>query len=150
MTTFRPDLLIENSDGDPIALVEVEAMSNLTRDEAIEIRRNIVARGLPAHVPYFLLLSQDVGFLWKESGRLSDSEPPTYEFPMHGVVNRYLDKEAQERLYGSVLELVMLQWLYNLSTKPQVITEEPEKTLARSGFNESIKGAMVLMEGTLY
>ncbi len=65
MTTFRPDLLIENSDGDPIALVEVEAMSNLTRDEAIEIRRNIVARSLPAHIPYFLLLSQDVGFLWK-------------------------------------------------------------------------------------
>ncbi|MHB8596535.1 MAG: hypothetical protein ACYDER_06965 [Ktedonobacteraceae bacterium] len=149
MTTFRPDLLIENSDGDPIAVVEVKAMSNLTRDEATVIRRNMLARGLPAHVPYFLLLSQDVGYLWKESKQYGVSETPMYEFPMHAVVNRYLDKEAQERLYGSVLELVMLQWLYNLSTKPQVITEEPEKTLARSGFNESIKGAMVLMEGTL-
>lgn len=149
MTTFRPDLLIKSSNEDPIAVVEVKAMSNMTRDEAIVIRRNMLARGLPAHVPYFLLVSQDVGYLWKESGRAADSEPPTYEFPMHAVVNRYLDKEAQERLYGSVLELVMLQWLYNLSTKPQVTTEEPEKTLARSGFNESIKGAMVLMEGTL-
>ncbi len=149
MTTFRPDLLIENSDGDPIAVVEVKAMSNLTRDEAIVIRQNMLDRGLPAHVPFFLLLSQDVGYLWKETGQMSDSEPPAYEFPMHAVLNRYLAKEAQERLYGSVLELVMLQWLYNLSTKPQVTTEEPEKTLARAGFNESIKGAMVLMEGTL-
>ena len=149
MTTFRPDLLIKNFDGDPIAVVEVKAMSNLTRDEAIVIRRNMLARGLPAHVPYFLLLSQDTGYLWKESKQYGTSETPMYEFPMDKVMNRYLDKEAQERLYGSVLELVMLQWLDNLSTKPQSTTEEPEKTLALAGFNDSIKGAMVLIEGTL-
>lgn len=146
MTTFRPDLVIENADGDPIAVVEVKAMKNLSRDEAIAIRRNMLLRGLPPHVPYFLLLSQDVGFLWKESRYNNSNEPRMYEFPMDRVLNRYLDKKAQEQLYGSVLELVMLQWLNNLSTKPQVPTEEPERTLALAGFNDSIKGAMILTE----
>jgi hypothetical protein len=149
MTTFRPDLLIENVDGDPIAVVEVKAMSNLSRDEATVIRNNMLTRGLPPRLPYFLLLSQDVGYLWKETGYSSVDIPPTYEFPMDKVMARYLNESSRQRLYGSVLELAMLQWLYNLSSKPQEATDEPEKTLARAGFNEAVKGASVFIEKAL-
>ncbi len=145
----RPDILVRNPEGDPIAVIEVENLKDLSRDEAIELRHNLIEYGIPSHVPYFLLLSQDVGFLWKGTYHESLDAPPAYEFPMDKVVTRYSNKNPGERLYGAELEVLVLQWLTNLAMKPQMNSEEPEKTLALSGFNESIKGATVLIEEEL-
>ncbi len=142
----RPDILIRDPDGFPIAVVEIKNRQNLSRDVATEMRRNMIAHGLPSRVPYFLLLSQDVGYLWKEPKQGNADAPPTYEFPMSPIVTRYLRRDPNERLYGAELELLALQWLTDLTLKPERDTEEPEKTLARAGFNEAIRGATVLLE----
>lgn len=143
MTAFSADLIIKNVEDHLIAVVEVKNFKDLSREEAIEMRHILLDYGFPADVPYFLLLSQDVGFLWKETARGDLNASPTYEFPMEKVVARYSDEPPMRRLYGPELELLVLQWLTNLATKPQKDAEEPEKTLARAGFNESIKGASV-------
>ncbi len=142
----RPDILIQSPEGYPIAVVEVKNQQNLTRDIATKLRRNMVAHGLLPQIPYFLLASQDVGFLWKEPKFVSYDTPPTYEFPMDKVINRYIKREPGQRLYGAELELIVLQWLTDLTQETQKNTEEPEKTLALSGFSKSIKGATVLAE----
>lgn len=151
MAIVRPTILIQSPQGFPIAVVEVKNRQNLYRDVATDLRRNLVNYGVPSQVPYFMLLSQDVGFLWKGSKSENLDEPPAYEFPMDKVVKRYLELEDNRRIYGVVLELLVQQWLNELtiSTSSQVPTEEPEKTLALSGFNESIKGATVLTEEDL-
>lgn len=148
-TRPRPDILVRNPEGDPIAIVEVKNLKDLSRDEAMELRHNLIDYGIPSHVPYFLLLSQEVGFLWKGPRYESPDAPPSYEFPMDKVVARYSKREPGRRLYEAELEILVLQWLTNLSTKPQTNTEEPEKILALSGFNEAIKGASVLIEEEL-
>lgn len=145
----RPDILIRSAEGNPIAVVEVKNQQNLSRDVATKLRRNMVAHGLLPQIPYFLLTSQDVGYLWKEPKQVSLDAPPTYEFPMDKVVARYLKREPGQRLHGAELELVVLQWLTDLALGTQKVVEEPEKTLALSGFNESIKGATVLTEEEL-
>ena len=142
----KPDILIRNPEGQPVAVVEVKNIQNLSRDEAMELRRDLVSYGVPSQVPYFLLLSQDIGYLWKESRLDTINTPPTYEFPMDGVISRYSERKPGQRLYATELELLILQWLTNLSTKPQKNTEEPESTLARAGFSDSIKGSLVLIE----
>src|SRR5947209_667162 len=142
----RPDILIRSPQGYPIAVVEVKNQQNLSRDVATKFRRNMVAHGLLSHVPYFLLTSQDVGFLWKEPKNNNLDAPPTFEFPMDKVVTRYLKREPGQRLYGAELELLVLQWLTDLSKGTQKVVEEPEETLALSGFNDSIKGATILTE----
>ncbi len=147
--SFTPDLVIKNLDGDPIAVVEVKGGTNVSADFAIEIRRNTLESGLPRHIPYFLVLSQDVGYLWKDSEENNSGTSPTYEFPMNKVIRRYSTKEPSQRLFETELEFVMLQWLTNLSTKPQEAIDEPEKTLARAGFSDAIKEAMVLIEEKL-
>jgi len=91
-----------------------------------------------------LLLSQDVGFLWKSAA--SADTPPTYEFPMDKVVTRYLKREPGERLYGIELEFLVLQWLNDLASGKLKTIEEPEKTLALAGFNDSIKEATISIE----
>ena len=145
----RLDILIKDPDGYPIAVVELKNRQDLSRDVATEIRRNMLARGLPSRVPYFLLLSQDVGFLWKESKLVDPDAPPTYEFPMNNVVTRYLKEDSERRLYESILELIVFQWLNDLATNPGNVDQEPEKTLALSGFSQSIKDATILTETTL-
>jgi hypothetical protein len=69
---------------------------------------------------------------------------------MDNVVKRYTKKEEWERrFYKSELELLMLQWLINLSAKPQIVTEEPEETLTRAGFNALFKNNIVFIEETI-
>ena len=142
----RPDILIRDDQGYPVAVVEVKNMQDLTRDEATELRRNLIDYGIPSRVPYFLLLSQDVGFLWKESKPENLDAPPDYEFPMNNVMSRYWKGNPNKRLLGLAFELLVLQWLTDITENPEKNTEEPEKTLALAGFNEAIKGATVLLE----
>jgi len=150
MSAFHPDLVLKHSDGTPIAIVEVKSWQDLTEDVAMEMKRNMVEDGLPIKIPYFLLLSQDFGYLWSEDKLSDPNAPPSYEFPMDNVVKRYIKKEDwRRRLYKSELELLILQWLINLSKKPQMMTEEPEKTLDRAGFNALIKNNIVLIEETI-
>ncbi len=146
MPGFQPDLVIKGLKGDLIAIIEIKNMLDLSRDEAIEIRRDLLEYGFPNQAPYFLLLSQDIGFLWKESQKERSDIPPAYEFPMDKIVERYTKRKPGQRLYGSELELLVLQWLLHLAVKPQQEAEEPEKTLALSGFSGDIKGANILLE----
>jgi hypothetical protein len=144
--SFQPDIVIENAEGQPIAVVEVQSRRNLSRDVATEIRRNLLSYGLPTQIPYFLLLSQDMGYLWKGSTQTDPNIAPSYEFPMNDVVARYSKRDPGQRLYETELSLLALQWLTNLSAKPQDATKEPEKTLVSAGFYDSIRDSMVLIE----
>ncbi|MGH2496945.1 MAG: hypothetical protein ACRDIV_19755 [Ktedonobacteraceae bacterium] len=148
MTTSRRivDILIQSPDGDTIAVVEVKNLRNLSPDEATQIRRNLADFGVPVHVPFFMLLSQDVGFLWKDSKYENLDAPPMYTFPMENVVARYSDRKPGERLYEAEFEILALRWLNQLTIKSHNSDEEPEKTLALSGFDEAIKGAYALFE----
>ena len=144
------DILVSSPDGWPIAAIEVKNPQNLSRDVATELRRNLLAHGLSPQLPYFLLLSQDTGFLWKKTRRSALNAQPNYEFPMSEVVNRYWPERNQnERLREPQLELIILQWLLSLTNLPQETNGEPEKSLARSGLLESIRGATVQADARL-
>ena len=151
MTTSRrtADILIQSPEGNPIAVVEVKNIPNLTRNEAIQLRRNLADYGVPFQMPFFLLLSQDIGFLWKDSKYENLDSQPTYEFPMDRVVARYSSREPGERMYEAEFVFLVLRWLNNLATKQQNIGEEPEKSLAILGFIEAVRGADVLLEAEL-
>ena len=145
-TSRNADILIRGADGKTLAVVEVKNIQNLSRDEAMQLRRNLTDFGIPFQAPFYLLLSQDMGFLWKDSSYDNLDEPPMYEFPMEDVVARYSHGNAGERLYGAVFEILALRWLINLASQPQTASQEPEKTLAQSVFLNAVQGADVLLE----
>jgi hypothetical protein len=108
------DLAVQAANGDVLALVEVSNPEHLSPDIAVTLRRNLIAHGfVDAGTPFFLIVSQDIGYLW-DQGALprGDIAPPTIEFPMASVVGRYLPSfVGGGRLAGSDLELAVLQWL---------------------------------------
>lgn len=139
----RDDIVIQDPDRQFVAVVEIKNMQNLTRDIATAVRGNSMIYSLLPQTPYFLLLSQDKGFIWKEAWREGPETPPSYEFPMDAVVTRYLHRKPDDRLYNEELRYLVLQWLTDLADGKPQMSEEPEKTLALAGFDASIKEAYV-------
>lgn len=146
MLAFRPNILIATPSGYPIAIVEVGNRQNLTAEVAIELRSNLIAHGLLPQIPYFLLVSQDTGFLWRGTSESSPDAPPAYEFPMDKVVARYFRGAVNRRLLNMSLELIVYQWLLDIAEGVQEPTEEPERALAAAGFIQAIRGAVVSAE----
>jgi len=89
MSPFQADLLIETYKSDPVAIIEIYNALNLSKERAIVIRGDMLRSGLPLSVPYFLLVSQDKGYLWKNSEQPDSDAPPLYHFPMTRIVRKY-------------------------------------------------------------
>ncbi|HEX8228302.1 MAG TPA: hypothetical protein VF826_03195 [Chloroflexia bacterium] len=141
------DIVIRNSDGNVVAAVEVKNSANLSREVAIDLRRTLIEHGYVPATPYFIILSQDSGFLWKDVSAVALDASPTQEFSMRPVMQRYLPQlDPKERLSGSVLELFILQWLNEIAANGQHSPVDPERQLATSGFLDSLRDATILVE----
>ena len=146
---IRTDIVVQAADGGVLALVEVRNRENFTPDIASVLRRNLIAHGFAnVWARYFLIVSQDAGYLWDQQSLPSgDVPPPTVEFPMRSVVERYLPSLVNDgRLSGSDLELAVAQWLWDLAHGVKDRPREPEAALGETDFVRLIKGGRVGME----
>lgn len=138
------DIRVEAPSGHALALVEVKNRQDLTASVATALRRNFAAHGMTANADFFLLLTQEVGYLWDQRRPLALDASPTAHFPMHAVVSRYFPNlEPLERLRGSELELIIVQWIADLIERPLRMDEEPERSLIQLGFLDAIAGGRV-------
>lgn len=141
MMAFTADILIHSRDGEPIAAVEVKNAADLSLEVARAFRRNMLAHGAAPPGAYFLLVSEDIGYLWEEQDGETLDAAPTLEFPMTEMLARYSSAlDRRERLAGAVLEIVVLRWLLDLTQGPQERVQEARGTLGRSGFLAAIRG----------
>jgi hypothetical protein len=143
MSTDEYDFVVRGSDGSQAAIIELKNAQNLTRKDATQFRRNLVVHGFVPSVPYLLLLSQDRGYLWRDKKPSNLEAPPDAEFPMDVVIRRYVRDLGQRRLSGIEFELLILQWLNDLSTGSVAATEEPERTLASLGLYNLLRSGSV-------
>jgi len=167
---YLPDILIRGEDGEMIAFVQVKNARVLSRDVALALYRDVIVESAAASAPYFLLLSQRLGFLWeqhedspyarsrrgahvrrptslKRQEEADADVAPAVEFAMDGVIHRYLpDLSEGVWLHGRELDFIVSQWLFSLATEQQSTVGEPEKALADAGFLAAIEGAAVTIE----
>jgi hypothetical protein len=145
-TLLRPDILIQNPATGPVAIVEIKNRRELPSAVAAEIHQMLLDQGYRIQPLYFLLLSQDRGFLWKDAHNGVPVSPPQ-EFDMRNVVARYLpDLAPTERLREAELSLIIIQWLTDLAEGWQNHNHEPEHTLAATGFLEDVLDADITAE----
>ena len=147
----RPDVIVRGPSRDPVVVVEVKNREGLTPGVAAQLRGNMAAHGLLGRAAYFLLLSQDVGYLWREEPDAPWDVPPTAQFPMRSVVERYASTPLDgKRLRGLELELLIVHWLSELSLGQHTrngALEEPERSLEEAGLLDVLRGASVEPEG---
>lgn len=142
----RRDIVIQNPDGQFVAVIDVKSYKDLTRDVATELRRVRMLHTLLPQTPYYLLVSQERGFLWKNAWREGPETPPNFEFPMDSVIARYRKSKQEEKPFGRELESLALRWLHDLADANVRTNEEPEKTLDLAGFTDSVKEGTVMVE----
>lgn len=140
------DIVVQAADGGVLAFVEVKNREGLSPDIAAALRRNLVVHGrVHRWARFFLIVSQDIGYLWDQASLPpSDAPLPTVDFPMRPVVERYLPSlVGSGRLSGSQLELAVAQWLWDLANEVEDRPAEPETALAKTDFPRLIKGGRV-------
>jgi len=144
------DIVVQAADGNLLAIVEVKNRENLTPVVAAQLRRNLMAHGqLNIIVRYFLIVSQDVGYLWDQKAHPSfDIVPSTLEFPMTQVIERYLPSfVGAGRLSNAQLELAVTQWLWDIAGDVGGRPRMPEDILAQApDFLRLLRGALVSTE----
>jgi hypothetical protein len=147
--TISPDMVVLAPDGKAVVLVEVRNRQNLTADVAAEIRRNLIEHGIKyGWARFFLMTSQETGYLWdQESLEPGEIPPPTVEFSMVPVIDHYVPSFANNgRLRGSAVELAVSKWLWDLGFGSEHRPNEPDVALAKTDFLQLMKGTHVIFE----
>ena len=141
----RADVIVRDSAGGPVAVIEVNNREGLTPEIAAQLRRNMASHGLIGRAPYFLLVSQDVGYLWREGPDSPIDAPPAVQFPMGSVVERYAVGVLNgKRLRGLVLKPLVVHWLSELSARRQGdLHDEAERLLAEAGLLDALRDATI-------
>jgi hypothetical protein len=141
------DIVVQHPDGRPVVDIEVQNRDRLPPDLAAGMRRNLIEHGAASDAPYFMVLSQDDGFLWQQTPDTPPHAPPDRHFPMRPVLTRYLSEEDSGLRFGSAqLALIVYRWVQDLADGDYPADSEPERTLRPSGLLDLIRGGKVLTE----
>lgn len=146
----QTDVLVVDGRDTPVAAIEVKNRPNLQPAEATVIRRNLLVHRLIAPVDYFMLVSQEVGYLWGPAKREAIDAQPDLSFPMGPVVERYsVEPNASGRLFESQLELLVSSWIQELTSRASRAEGEPELSLEHAGFIPAVRCGRVATEARL-
>ena len=136
----RTDVLVLDPRDTPVAAIEVKNRPNLQPPEATVLRRNLLGHQLVPPVDYFMLVSQEVGYLWGPTKRDMIDAQPDLSFPMAPVLERYsVEPTASGRLFGSQLVLLVSSWIQELTSPASRAEGEPEISLERAGFTSAVR-----------
>jgi hypothetical protein len=140
----QADLVVQDRTGRPVVVVEVQNRDPLTPEFAATVRRNLFEQAPPMDAPYFLVLAQDDGYLWRQTNDLAPDALPSDHFPMRPFLARNAPIIDPELHYASAqLELIVFQWLRDIVDGVLTGNDEPEATLARAGLLDAVRGGEV-------
>ncbi|HKW21494.1 MAG TPA: hypothetical protein VJO13_08980 [Ktedonobacterales bacterium] len=149
MLSYRYDLVVRNDHGNLVALVEIKNAKSFPIEFAASLAEQMLEDGALAEIPYLLVVSQDIGFLWRDARAEAVTAADAIQFDMVHVLDRYLHGDNSRRLVEDELVLRVQQWLIELSLGRVSVTSEPDRTLAALGFLNAIRGGLVTGESYL-
>jgi hypothetical protein len=147
---LRADLALYDRYRQLVALVEVKSRPGTSKDWAAKFRRNILSHGDLGPIRYFLIVTPDWLFLWKQAERKPDGEPdgePDYAIDVRSFLRPYLvgADPSEELLPGPAFELVVGSWLADLMSSRERSPggAEARTQLVESGLVDAIEGGRV-------
>jgi len=146
----RVDLALYDRNGQLTAIAEVKNKLGTSREWAAQLRRNILAHGGHYSADFFLLVTPDRLYLWKNAGAAPTLVQPTYEANTQPIFAPYFERAGVDphNVSGQAFELVVAAWLGDL-----VRSEEESEQLANgqswlveSGFLTAVKDGRIEYE----
>lgn len=148
----RSDIVVRAPDRRIIALVEVKSARDLRDEDVGYIRRSLMSSAREyALAPFFLLVTQDTGYVWDQqhSGVLPFA-PATTTFSMAPVIARYLPWLSPSEQPGAPeLELATAQWLGDIARSASDQLLPSIDALGESAFWQELQGASIATDARI-
>lgn len=109
----RADLSLYDSNGRLTALAEVKNRTGTSGKWAAKTRRNLLAHGIGCGSEYFLLITPDRLYAWKDVGTNLSEVRPTFEADTGPTFAPYFSHAGivPDQASGQAFELVVAAWL---------------------------------------
>lgn len=144
------DLAVYNRHGQLTALVEIKNKPGTSPAWAAQLRHNLLARGGYDTADFFLLVTPDWLYLWKNTSTAPPLAEPTYVISAQPLFTPYCARAGLDVLSLShhAFELVVIAWLSDLirSDKPPKQRAKGQRWLVESGFLPAIQDGRLAYE----
>ncbi len=143
----RVDIALYARNGQLTVVVEIKNSLGTSRTWATQTRRNILAHGGSCDVIYFLIVTPDRLYLWKNAGTNPAQIPPTYEADMQLEFAPYFESAGLDpnHIRGHAFDLLVGAWLSDVTRSEKVTGESTNDRgwLTKSGFREAVKDGRI-------
>jgi len=115
---MQPDFMLYDENNNLVLVGEVRATKNQDQDWAAKLRRNLVAHGFLPAAPFFLLVSPEFVYLWKDAFS-TEQVNPHFVSDTTSLLKPYLSRYDGDtsRLSESGLELAVHAWLNDIVSR---------------------------------
>ncbi|MDE0447027.1 MAG: hypothetical protein OXH96_10175 [Spirochaetaceae bacterium] len=149
----RADLALYNSRGRLTAIVEAKSKMNTSSEWATMTRRNIVARWNIDGIDFFLLVTPDRLYMWKDAGTRHSPVPPTHKADTTAEFAPYFKGAgvSPKRITGHAFELVVGAWLGDVMRSARRADENTDtlRTLVESGLDTAVRDGRIEYEAVV-
>ena len=148
---FTPaDLSLYDRSGRLTAVAEIKNKLGTSREWAAQTRRNILAHGGSCSADFFLLVTPDRLYIWKDVGTDPVRIPPTYEADTQPEFAPYFESAGVDprHVSGHAFELLVAAWLGDITRSVETTKElaDDQSWLAKSGFRSAVKDGRIEYE----
>lgn len=149
----RADLALYSSHGRLIAIVEIKSKIGTSLKWAAMTRRNILAHGDIGGVDFFLLVTPDRLYMWKDAGTRPVPVPPTHKADTTAEFAPYFESAgvSPRSISGHAFELVVGAWLGDVMRSARRAEENTDtlRTLVESGLDTAVRDGRIEYEAVV-
>lgn len=133
------DLLVTNRKQQPVLAVEIKKNVGVTTEWAIKLRRNLLTHGFYYTSPFFLLVTPDKFFLWKNQPANFDLIKPDYIIDAKPILEKYILSTGLtiDEINSREFELIVSAWIGDLLSIQDL--EDFPDWMTESGLAEAMK-----------
>ena len=141
------DLALYDRSGRLAAVAEVKNRFGTSREWAAQTRRNILAHGAPSEADFFLLVTPDRLYLWKDAGTDPIRVPPTFEADTQPEFAPYFQRAGLDPhdVSGHAFELLVAAWLGDVIRSEGAVANfaGDRSWLSKSGFHSAVRNGRI-------
>lgn len=142
---YRADIVVRAPDGRIVAIAEINNRIDLNSNVAVDFRRDLIADNqLDPWIPFLLVISQDVGFLWDRGASGQPFVNPSASFPTSSILEHYLPwYDPAKRLSNEEVQHTVARWLRDIASNESGRPTDVDASLMKTTFLEAMHGASV-------
>ena len=144
------DLALYDRNDRLVVVAEIKNKLGTSREWAARTRRNLLARSGACGAEFFILVTPDRLYMWKDAGIDPVRIPPTYEADAQLEFAPYFESAGVDPRHvgGHAFELLVAAWLGDV-IRSGGMWDEPagdRSWLAESGFHAAVKNGRIEYE----